>query len=86
LEREELDASVLATAIAATFKRRSTAVPTELPIGLSDEFANDASRQALWAAFLKKNDLAAVTLGDVVTALRDTLQPALVRAALLDGV
>jgi hypothetical protein len=61
-------------------------VPTELPIGLSDEFANDASRQALWAAFLKKNDLAAVTLGDVVAALRDTLQPALVRAALLDGV
>jgi hypothetical protein len=57
---EKLHASVLATAIAATFKRRSTAVPTTLPIGLSDEFANDASRQALWAAFLKKNGLAAV--------------------------
>jgi hypothetical protein len=26
-------------------------MPTELPIGLSDEFANDGSRQALWAAF-----------------------------------
>jgi len=54
LEREELDASVLATAIAATFKRRSTAVPTELPIGLSDEFANDASRQPMWAAFFEE--------------------------------
>ena len=85
LEREVLDATVLATAIAATFKRRSTAVPTTLPIGLSDEFANDASRQALWAAFLQKNDLAAVPLGDVVTALRDTLQPALVQADLMGG-
>lgn len=86
LEREDLDASVLATAIDATFKRRSTAVPTTLPIGLSDEFANDASRQALWAAFLKKNDLTPVALGEVVTALRDTLQPALVQAALIGGV
>ena len=83
LEREVLDAHVLATAIAATFRRRATAVPTALPTGLSDEFANDASRQALWAAFLKRNDLADVLLGDVVTALRNTLQPALVQAALL---
>ena len=83
LEREVLDATVLATAIAATFNRRSTAVPTALPIGLSDEFSADASRRALWAAFLKKNDLAAVALGDVVTALRATLQPALVQAALM---
>lgn len=86
LQREVLDATILATAIAATFKRRSTALPMTLPMGLSDEFANDASRQALWAAFLKKNDLAAVALSDVVTALRDTLQPALVQAALLGGV
>lgn len=83
LEREVLDATVLATAIAATFNRRSTAVPTALPIALSDEFAADASRRALWAAFLKKNDWAAVALGDVVTALRATLQPALVQAALM---
>ena len=85
LQREVLDAMVLATAIAATFKCRSTAVPTTLPIGLSDEFANDASRQALWTAFLKKNNLAAVPLSDVVTALRDTLQPALVQADLMGG-
>ena len=86
LEREALDATILATAIAATFKRRATAVPTTLPIGLSDEFANDASRQALWAAFLRKNDLAAAPLGEVVTALRDALQPALAHAALAGGV
>lgn len=80
LEREVLDPATLAGAIAATFTRRGTALPTELPIGLSDEFANDQSRQALWAAFLKKNALPAAPLARVVAMLRTTLQPALQRA------
>ncbi len=81
LEREVLAPATLATAIAATFTRRGTALPTELPIGLSDEFANDHSRLALWAAFLKKNALPAAPLPSVVAALRTTLQPALWHAA-----
>lgn len=80
LDREALEPGILASAIAATFKRRSTLLPTELPIGLSDEFAGDASRQALWAAFLRKNGLKAMPLGDVVGALRQRLQPALAHA------
>jgi len=84
LKHETLDTATLATAVAATFKRRNTPVPKALPIGLSDEFANDVSRQALWAAFLKKNDLAAMLLVEVVTALRATLQAALAQAALLE--
>ena len=81
LDREVLDADTLATAIAATFSRRGTAFPNGLPIGLSDEFANDSSRQTLWAAFLKKNDLVAVPLSKVVLTLRAKLQPALLQAA-----
>ena len=81
LEREALEPATLAAAIAATFTRRGTALPTELPIGLSDEFANDQSRQALWVAFLKKNALPAVPLTSVVVTLRATLQPALGQAA-----
>lgn len=81
LEREVLDPATLAAAIAATFTRRGTALPTALPIGLSDEFANDQSRQALWAAFLKKNALPAVPLTSVVNTLRATLQSALGQAA-----
>lgn len=77
LDREALDPGILASAIAATFNRRRTMLPTELPIGLSDEFAGDASRQVLWAAFLRKNGLKAMPLGDVVGALRERLQPAL---------
>ena len=83
LSREVLDAGTLATAIAATFVRRGMTVPTRLPIGLSDEFANDATRQVLWRSFLNKNSLAITPLHDTVSALRAQLQPALVQAALL---
>lgn len=77
LEREALNPATLAEAIAATFARRGTALPVDTPMGLSDEFANDASRQALWAAFLKKNALAAAPLSMVVQTLRGALLPAL---------
>jgi len=80
LERETLDADTLARAIAATFERRGMAVPVALPVGLTDEFANDLTRQALWQAFLKKNGLSAQSLPTTVAALRAVLGPALLAA------
>ncbi len=80
LDRETLDAEILARAIAATFSRRGMALPTSLPVGLTGEFATDPSRQALWYAFLKKNELAQQALSDTVIALRGALEPALLRA------
>ena len=81
LDREELNADTLARAIAATFIRRGMPVPAMLPVGLTDEFSTDASRQAMWHAFLKKNDMAITSLSEVVTKLRTLLGPALVQAA-----
>jgi hypothetical protein len=81
LERETLDAAILATAIAATFQRRGMPVPAELPIGLSEEYALDASRQKLWRAFSSKNQLASVGLQELIGALRAHLQTALQQAA-----
>jgi predicted nucleotidyltransferase component of viral defense system len=81
LEREILDADLLAQAIKATFERRGMAVPTELPVGLTDEFAHDASRQALWQSFVKKNELDPEPLAAIVGRLRLALEPALNRAA-----
>lgn len=82
LERETLDADLLARAIKATFERRGMAVPVQLPVGLTDEFAQDASRKALWQSFAKKNDLGTQPLVSIVEGLRETLVPALNRAAL----
>lgn len=80
LDRETLDPNMLATAITATFSRRGMTVPADLPVGLSDEFANDATRQALWRAFLKKNELASMQLPDLVMSLVTRLQPILMQA------
>ncbi len=85
LDRETLDAEILAGAIAATFIRRGMAVPTSLPVGLSDEFSGDATRQSLWHAFLRKNELAQQALPNIVDMLRKVLEPALLRAAALNG-
>lgn len=81
LARETLDIDLLAQAIKATFERRGMAVPTTLPVGLTGEFAHDASRQVLWSAFLKKNELASEPLAGIVERLRAALGPALSRAA-----
>jgi len=81
LERETLDTHLLAQAIKATFERRGMAVRDALRdgmlVGLTDEFARDASRQALWLAFLKKNELPPEPLPDVVRRLSVALAAAL---------
>lgn len=61
---------VLADAIAATFRRRGTPLPAELPLGLTDEFAQNSEKRAQWNAFLGKNRLEAPTLDDVIAEVR----------------
>lgn len=81
LQRETFDADLLAQAIKATFERRGMAVPAELPVGLTDEFAHDASRQALWQAFVRKNELDPEPLATIVARLRLGLESMLKQAA-----
>lgn len=83
LDRETMDANLLAQAIKATFERRGMAVPTTLPVGLTDEFAADPSRQVLWQAFIKKNEIAFEPLPAIVDRLRAALGAALRLAATL---
>jgi predicted nucleotidyltransferase component of viral defense system len=71
-----LDAEQLADAIAATFRRRQTPLPADVPLGLSDEFARDAAKRAQWKGFLGKNRLDAPALEDVVAEVRGfVMQP-----------
>ncbi len=65
-----LDPHRLGDAIAATFQRRGTEIPAEVPLGLSDEFARDAAKRAQWQAFLGKNRLDAPTLGEVIAEIQ----------------
>jgi Nucleotidyl transferase AbiEii toxin, Type IV TA system len=70
LEREKLDQKILRNAIQATFARRQTQLPTEIPIGLTNEYGQYPSKQTQWAAFLRKNDLAITSLLGLVVVLR----------------
>lgn len=69
-----LESRELAEAIAATFARRGTTLPMDLPLGLTAEFAKDAAKLAQWNAFLGKNRLQAASLPDVVAELAQFFQ------------
>jgi hypothetical protein len=73
--RTQLDGATLARAIGATFARRQTPLPAQLPLALSADFGSSAAKQQQWAAFLKKNRLAGLELDSVVGVLRDLLWP-----------
>lgn len=80
LREGALNETLLADAIAATFERRRTAVPDDVPEGLSDAFAADPSRRSQWHAFLSRSRIEAPQLADVVAELRGKLIPLLRRA------
>ncbi|HLO93745.1 MAG TPA: nucleotidyl transferase AbiEii/AbiGii toxin family protein [Burkholderiaceae bacterium] len=67
--RTALDGTTLAAAIAATFARRRTGLPTERPLALTRGFSEDTAKLRQWQAFLGRNRLAAAGLGDTVELL-----------------
>ncbi len=64
----------LQRAIAATFARRNTEIPTAVPDGLSDAFSADPGKQRQWDAFARTLSGQVPELERVVRALREWLQ------------
>jgi hypothetical protein len=82
LSREhQFEDNGLARAIAATFARRKTAIPSERPIGLTKAFADDRSKQQLWKAFANNIATELPPLGEVIEELAEFLMAAAVVAA-----
>jgi len=73
------DPEMLARAIAATFERRKTDLPEDLPLALGPQFANDEGKQRQWAAFLRRNrlDEKANPFGDCQARIVALVRPAL---------
>ncbi len=65
----------LPRSIAATFARRGTEIPTELPDALSRAFATDEGKQRQWQAFVEGVALDPGPFKDVVDALAAFLMP-----------
>lgn len=77
----DFEGETLREAIGATLSRRGTDTPLDAPFGLTDRFATDTKKQMQWQGFLKKNQLEALTLVQVVTVLRQFLMPPLASLA-----
>ena len=69
------DGTTLVRAIKATFKRRKTDIPIELPLALTDEFGRDEVKSVQWNAFVRKSGLEADVpqLPELLSHLRDFL-------------
>ena len=80
----EFEGIAFAQAIEATFARRKTPLPNGVPLGLTDEFASDQSKQVQWKAFVSKAELGNgnFALADVLKLMRSLLVP--ITEALLD--
>ena len=75
-KRTALDGALLARAIAATFNRRGTPLPTEPPQALTASFGDNAAKQLQWRAFLKRSRIEAEGLPETVSLLQTLLWPA----------
>lgn len=74
-QHSTFDGDVLRRAVQATFDRRKTTLPDVPPFGLTQVFAQDQQKQVQWQAFLRKNNLDALSLAAVVSALNGFLMP-----------
>ena len=70
----------LARAIAATFARRGTAIPEDLPDALTPSFAADEQKQRQWRAFIENVAHQPGELANVVGDIGEFLMPHVVAA------
>lgn len=66
----EFDGTTVRDALVATFERRGTPLPVEVPVGLSPEFAHDPQKARLWEAFIDREALL-LEPGDLTAAIED---------------
>ena len=76
-----IEEKALDTAIAATFERRATPIPTVRPVGLSAAMAEDADAQRRWRAYVESLELEAPDFADVLDDIWALLAPSCVRLA-----
>jgi predicted nucleotidyltransferase component of viral defense system len=79
----EFNRDSLARAIGATFARRKTEIPAELPDALTPAFAADAAKIQQWDAFIEDVAFQPGTLADVIKGLAAFLMPHAARARAL---
>lgn len=77
----EFDEGQLARAIAATFERRGTDIPSETPDGLTPAFGEDEAKRRQWEVFVRDVSVDPGSLLDVIGTIVGLLMPAAEAAA-----
>ena len=74
----EFDGPLFIDAVASTFKRRKTELPSGIPDGLNMDLMLTQGKKLQWNAFIKRSGLETdLELGEVISKLCDFLIPAL---------
>jgi len=78
------DLPSLLEAVSGTLRRRETAFPTEMPMGLTEAFAKVAEERGLWSGFLRRNPptLQPPPFADLQGELRQFFGPVIASLAL----
>lgn len=76
LNSQAIEEEELADAIAATFSRRETEVPTTIPVGLSDQFSADPQKAQQWATYTASIGLEGLSLDDAIDLVWTNMAPA----------
>ena len=72
----EFDDETIKTSVAATFERRRTAFPKDLPVALTADFYLDKTKQIQWKAFIRKNRIeGAKDLEEIINSLKEFFSP-----------
>lgn len=79
----DFDGRTLGAALRATFTRRQTPLPSQLPVPLTDAWAADPARSAQWRSFLQRTTAAErdISFSDAVANIRSFVMPAASTAA-----
>lgn len=77
----------LVEAVSGTLRRRETAFPTEMPVGLTDVFAAIAAERGFWTAFLRRTPPATQPpdLSQVLEELRRFFGPVIAALPIPEG-
>ena len=77
----------LRKAIELTFQRRTTALPSTTPIGLTEAFSTEPQKQTQWNAFIRKNRLNAPNdLAEIVHRIEAFVLPVLIDSNIANKV
>lgn len=76
LNSQSIEESELAEAIAATFSRRETEVPSTVPAGLSNEFSDEPQKLQQWRSYSASIGLEGLSLEKAIDLIWISLTPA----------